>query len=139
MKLLRPRHFDAFHCIGAACEDTCCAGWTVLVDKATFEKYQRASDPALHSLVTINPKSANDDDFSSIELNGLACPALSEGLCSIQHRFGEDYLSNMCATYPRVVNRAGDQLQLSLDLSCPEAARLVLLDPRPMEFVRRSH
>jgi len=32
------------------------------------------------------------------------------------------------------MNYAGDVLRRSLDLSCPEAARIVLLDPRPMEF-----
>jgi lysine-N-methylase len=40
----------------------------------------------------------------------------------------------MCATYPRVVNRVGEVWHRSLDLSCPEAARMALLDPRPMQF-----
>ena len=32
------------------------------------------------------------------------------------------------------MNMVDDVLQRSLDLSCPEAARLVLLDPEPMQF-----
>ncbi len=40
----------------------------------------------------------------------------------------------MCSTYPRVMNVVDDVLQRSLDLSCPEAARIVLLDPEPMQF-----
>jgi len=40
----------------------------------------------------------------------------------------------MCSAYPRVMNVVDDVLQRSLDLSCPEAARIVLLDPNPMEF-----
>jgi lysine-N-methylase len=36
--------------------------------------------------------------------------------------------------YPRVMNVVDDVLQRSLDLSCPEAARIVLLDPGPMQF-----
>ena len=40
----------------------------------------------------------------------------------------------MCSTYPRVMNLVDDVLQRSLDLSCPEAARTVLLDPNPMQF-----
>ncbi|MGA3040937.1 MAG: hypothetical protein ABSF54_09150 [Bryobacteraceae bacterium] len=59
-KLLQLRHFDAFHCIGADCEDTCCVGWFVHVDKPTYEKYQNYTDPdfgpPLHTLVTINEK-----------------------------------------------------------------------------------
>jgi lysine-N-methylase len=67
-------------------------------------------------------------------LNGPSCPFLSEGLCSIQKRLGEQYLSIMCSLYPRIMNVVDDVLQRSLDLSCPEAARLVLLDPNPMQF-----
>ena len=40
----------------------------------------------------------------------------------------------MCSMYPRLMNVVDDTLQRSLDLSCPEAARLVLLDPEPMRF-----
>ena len=141
-KLLQPGCFDAFHCIGSACEDTCCTGWIVHVDKPTYDKYQSCSDPALgpalHTLIAINEKhSAHEDyaeDYASIVFNGAECGFLSEGLCSIQQRLGEAYLSNMCATYPRVMNRVGDVLQRSLDLSCPEAARVTLLNPQPMEF-----
>ncbi len=134
-KLLQPGYFDSFHCIGAACEDTCCTGWIVHIDKTTFGKY----GPSLRSLITINEKSANDDDYAKATLNGDSCPFLEERLCSIQKQFGEDYLSNMCATYPRVLNRAGGMLRRSLDLSCPEAARVALLNPASMEFVERDY
>ncbi len=40
----------------------------------------------------------------------------------------------MCSAYPRVMNVVDDVLQRSLDLSCPEAARIILLDPDPMQF-----
>src|SRR5579862_1817025 len=132
LKLLHPGYFDAFHCIGSDCEDTCCIGWIVHVDKPTYDKYQQCSDPelgpSLRTLITINEKGSNDDDFAKIVFTAAGCAFLSGGLCSIQERLGESYLSNMCATYPRVMNRAGDVLQRSLDLSCPEAARVALLN-----------
>jgi lysine-N-methylase len=40
----------------------------------------------------------------------------------------------MCSAYPRVTNMVDDVFQRSLDLSCPEAARIVLLNPSPMGF-----
>ena len=136
--VLQPRCFETFHCIGSDCEDTCCDGWGVMVDKRTYEKYQNCSDPALaprlHSLITINPTSSSDDDYAKITLSGSRCPFLAEGECSIQKRLGEEYLSDMCATYPRVMNLADGVLQRSLDLSCPEAARVVLLNSNRMEF-----
>ena len=84
--------------------------------------------------MTINPASSSDDNYARINLNGPACPFLTEGLCAIQKTLGEEYLSMMCSAYPRVQNVVDDVLQRSLDLSCPEAARIVLLDPQPMEF-----
>jgi lysine-N-methylase len=143
VKFLQPRQFDAFRCIAADCEDTCCVGWIVHVDKATYEKFQSCSDagfsPALHALVTINDYRSTDDDHARLTLNGATCPFLSEGLCSIQSGLGEDYLPKMCATYPRVLTRAGEVVHRALDLSCPEAARVVLLNPAPMEFYEADY
>ena len=137
-KWLQPRSYHAFRCIGADCEDTCCVGWLVNIDKHTYDAYQHCDDPELgprlHELVTINPASNSDGDYARIDLSGPGCPFLAEGLCSIHNKLGEQYLSIMCATYPRVLNVVDDVLQRSLDLSCPEAARVVLLNPNPMEF-----
>jgi lysine-N-methylase len=142
-KVLQPQYFDSFHCIGSECEDTCCRGWIIHIDKNTYDKYQDCSDPeygpSLRTLIKINEKHSGGEDYANIILNGGVCPFLSERLCSIQGRLGEEYLSNMCATYPRVMNYAGDVLRRSLDLSCPEAARIVLLDPRPMEFHQEEY
>ncbi|MGP0074077.1 MAG: flagellin lysine-N-methylase [Bryobacteraceae bacterium] len=138
VKRLQPRSYHAFRCIGAECEDTCCVGWIVNVDKTTYEAYQRSVDPELgprlHELVTINTDRTSDDNYARINLNGPSCPFLDESLCSIQKKLGEESLPMMCSAYPRVMNVVDDVLQRSLDLSCPEAARIVLLDPNPMEF-----
>jgi lysine-N-methylase len=132
-----PTSYSNFQCIGAACEDTCCEGWGVFVDKMTFQKYQTCSDSQLGAklkeLVTIKPV-GNDLMYATIQSPGGRCSFLAEGLCSIQKRLGEDYLGHTCATYPRVVNTLGNSRERSLDLSCPEAARLMLLDPKPMQF-----
>src|SRR6202044_748851 len=71
-KRLQPRSYHAFRCIGADCEDTCCVGWIVNVDKQTYEAYQRSDDPELgprlHKLVTINTGHSSDDDYARIKL-----------------------------------------------------------------------
>jgi lysine-N-methylase len=140
---LQPRSYSAFRCIGADCEDTCCIGWGVNVDRSTYEAYQRCDDPdlsaPLHQLVTINARNSSDDNYARISLSGAGCPFLSEGLCSIQKKLGEQYLSKMCAAYPRVMSVVDDVLYRSLHLSCPEAARIVLLDPSPMQFDAEPH
>ncbi len=133
-KRLQPRSYGAFRCIGADCEDTCCVGWGVNVDRSTYEAYQRSDDPRLHELVTINPANRGDDNYAKITISGDGCPFLAEGLCSIQKKLGEEYLSKMCASYPRVMSMVDDVLNRSLHLSCPEAARVVMLNPEPMQF-----
>jgi lysine-N-methylase len=69
----------------------------------------------------------------------LVCPFLSaERLCRIQQDYGADYLCVSCATYPRVPRRIEGLLEAPLSLSCPEAARLVLLDPHLMPCEERA-
>ena len=36
---IRLTYAERFRCIGSACEDTCCQGWSVPVDQAAYEKY----------------------------------------------------------------------------------------------------
>jgi len=135
---LQPKSYHAFRCIGAECEDTCCVGWNVNVDKRTYEAYQSCPDPVLgprvRELVAINAAGKSNDDYARIQLTSEGCPFLDQKLCSIHKTLGEEYLSSMCATYPRILNIVDDTLVRSLDLACPEAARIVLLNPNPMEF-----
>ena len=84
--------------------------------------------------MTINPASTSSSDFARIQLDGIRCPALREGLCSVQQTFGEPYIPDMCSTFPRVLTLVDGVLERSLNLSCPEAARLVLTTPGSMTF-----
>ena len=97
---LQPRSYHAFRCIGADCEDTCCVGWIVNIDKNTYDAYQRSDDPELgprlHELVTINPASTSDDSYAHVTLSGSACPFLSDGLCDIQKNWA-NATSRLCA------------------------------------------
>jgi lysine-N-methylase len=139
---IEPRYFERFRCIGADCEDTCCDGWGILIDRRTYEKYRDFPDPdtraSLETVVMINPGGAGFQDHAMIRLSGTRCPALSDGLCSIQEKFGEAYISDLCDVFPRVRNRIDCVLENSLHLSCPEAARLVLLDPFSMVFEEKE-
>jgi lysine-N-methylase len=141
-RVRQPKSFDRFRCIGADCEDTCCVGWGVLVDQATYEKYQnlsgqRIAGKELSSLVEINPARTSSKDYAKFRLDNAGCPALHEGLCSIQQTLGEPYIPDLCSTYPRVLTQIGGVMEKSLHLSCPEAARLVLNDPEAMVVEER--
>ena len=130
---LQPTYSEAFGCIGSACEDNCCGGWSVPIDQATYEKYR--SHPALKQvvseLVVLNTASPSITDYARMPLttNG-ECGFLEEDrLCGIQKHLGAEMLSITCATYPRAVQTIAGEQEAALNLSCPEAARIVLLHP----------
>jgi lysine-N-methylase len=140
--LFKPEYSESFHCIGPACEDSCCEEWTVHVDQSTFEKYQALPAGPLRTIVDesilrmpekTSAKGGSAAAFAQIRMNAdHKCPLLSAGgLCRMQSEYGEAFLSHMCATYPRVVSSIGGVTEKALSLSCPEAARLVLLNPQP--------
>lgn len=128
---LQPRYADSFRCIGSDCEDTCCIGWNVFIDKATYKKYRVTPSmrQAAAELIQINPEARSSFDYASVKLNAEnRCPFLSsKNLCNIQGQHGEGFLSQTCARYPRALVRFDGKTQKGLCMSCPEAARLVLL------------
>jgi lysine-N-methylase len=139
VKARQPEYYAKFRCIGSDCEDTCCAGSGVAIDKETYEKYRACPDPELKPLldekVQKNSESQSDQTYALVVLNGSVCPFLTEKrLCAIQQGLGEDYLSRACYTYPRAMSRVDGILERSLYLSCPEAARLVLLNPEGIKL-----
>ncbi|QYR23895.1 flagellin lysine-N-methylase [Paenibacillus sp. sptzw28] len=140
MTTLIPQYMNSFSCIGSACEDTCCAGWQVTIDKSTYKKYGRVRDKELSPLLNKKVKKKNVDvspeNYASMELDSkMQCSFLSEqNLCRIQQKLGESFLSHVCATYPRTSNLVNNILETSATMSCPEIARLALLNPNKMEF-----
>jgi lysine-N-methylase len=137
---LVPQYLQKFSCIGSECEDTCCVGWRVDIDKRTYLKYKQVKNASLKKLLNENikrtRKNATEKNYAHIKLdNNHSCPMLTkDNLCHIQLELGEEYLSNVCSSYPRVANIVNGTIEKSATLSCPEAARLALLNPNKMEF-----
>lgn len=143
---LMPTYASRFVCIGGDCEDTCCAGWGVALDRESFLRYHDCQDPVLRPLflehVQENPSSKSSRDFGHIAPREDACRScglLSDRrLCLIQERLGEEALSDICAHYPRTFYQVGELHQMALTLSCPEAARLALLAEDAFGFVGKE-
>lgn len=139
-KLLQPQYVGKFRCTGPACEDSCCIGWRVQIDKSTFQNYRECPDADLRAQmdekVTRIRSNASPANYAKVKMNaGGACPFLNpDKLCAIQRKLGETYLSVTCTTYPRTANIVNGTTEKSLTMSCPVAARLALLNPSPMEF-----
>ncbi|GAA0746503.1 flagellin lysine-N-methylase [Clostridium oceanicum] len=139
-KILQPQYMNEFKCIGKECMESCCVKWNIPIDKDTYKKYKDSKNEELKDLFSNNIKrwrSKGDySNYAKIKLkdNG-ECPFLDKDkLCSIYKHLGEDSLSTTCTVYPRDHNKIDDSLEISATMSCPEAARLALLNKNPMEF-----
>ena len=136
------RYMTRFRCIAERCEDTCCSGLKVPVSEPQWARMRAAvagspeESERLHQCVTPNPgRASTEHAFLQMRPDGH-CPLLdTERLCSLQRRHGDAVLPDICATFPRVVTRWGERMEVSGTLACPEVARLCLLAEDAVEPV----
>ena len=127
MKLYKSASYDRFHCLAGACPDTCCQEWDILVDPETAAFYETIPG-ALGEKVRASLHT--EDGETVITLADGHCPMQrSDGLCLLQAQLGEQALCQVCREFPRLHHDYGDFMELNLELSCPEAARLLLQAP----------
>jgi len=130
---LQPTYGGAFRCIGPECEDSCCRNWDIPIDEITYRRYRQFPAEKLGSLVAHFVSECSDKSQDNVHAyirrkpDG-SCPFLGvDRLCGIQKEYGAELLSAPCSIYPRSLAVVHGTLEGSLILSCPEAARNVLL------------
>lgn len=137
-----PKYMMGFKCIGGACEDNCCIGWDVDIDKLTYTKYQRVTHPLmqreLKRYVKVNPDVYSDSinyAFAVLTPEKHCSFLNADRLCMIQKHLGESYLSNVCGSFPRITNKIDGNLERSATPSCPEVMRLLAESSDAMALV----
>ena len=127
MRVAKPSYFDSFTCIASACPDSCCKEWDVQVDAASAE-YYRSLPGVLGDDLRRLLKDADGETVMTIVAG--RCPMWrNDGLCRIQAELGEGALCKTCREFPRLTHDYGDFIERGLELSCPEAARIILSAP----------
>ena len=127
MKTWIPSYYTAFRCIAAACPDCCCKEWIVDVDDRTAVFYRDLDSPLGKCLRQFIK---NTSDGTVLDFESGRCPLWREdGLCRIHAELGPDALCQVCREYPRLRHDYGNFVEYGLELSCPEAARLILTQP----------
>lgn len=135
-----PRYMQEFRCVGGACPENCCTGWTVTIDKASYQQYRAVKSEPLATLMHEKVQRLSDGRAKAYAVIRMqsdgACPFLDVGkLCRIHGELGEQALSGTCSVYPRFNGLDIDKYRLHATLSCPEAARLALSDPSALDPV----
>ncbi len=138
-----PSYMSKFKCIAAACEETCCAGWYIAIDERTYKKYKKVKHPEmkkrLDKEIVVKKGQVIGQNVAKIKLKNNRCAFLAkDNLCDLYTHLGESYLSETCKMYPRNTNEIGEKVELTIALSCPEAARVVLLNREPTTFIEEE-
>ena len=158
-----PDYYKEFSCIAGDCEDTCCAGWQIVIDEKSKKRYAKAATGLdkieknfLHLENNVDSETDNSEAGRSNKKN-LArelrrCVNWREGvfrqdtekrcaflnqdnLCRLYQMAGPDSLCRTCKMYPRHVEEFEGVREITLSLSCPEAARIILGKKEPVHFL----
>lgn len=122
MRYLKPHYYDKFECIADQCPDTCCAGWQIMIDDTSLEHYAKTDAPFGLRL----RNSIDWEEGSFLQYNGR-CSLLNEyNLCDLYLELGPDSLCDTCRMYPRHTEEYDGLRELSITLSCPAAAKIIL-------------
>ncbi|MGL4762235.1 MAG: flagellin lysine-N-methylase [Sarcina sp.] len=126
INILKTTNYDNFKCTADKCKFTCCSGWDVSIDDATYEKWK---NDTTSSYILDNITFRDSDDESGYFVNketSTPCPFLdAKGLCEIVKSHGEDHLSKTCHSFPRVENTFDDTSELTLSCACPEVVEIL--------------
>ena len=133
MRYTKPHFYDSFECLADRCPDTCCAGWQIVIDKDSLDKYEQVEGPFGNRLA--NSIDWEEGTFLQYEKERRCAFLNEQNFCDIYTELAPDALCDTCRMYPRHVEMYDGLREMSLSLSCPEAARIMLTCQEPTEIV----
>lgn len=138
MKLRKPDYYDSFSCIAGACPDTCCRGWSIVVDAASAERFATLQGD-IGARLRAALACQDGETVITCRPDGRCQMLEDDGLCSLQSACGEESLCQVCHRFPRFVTQIGLNQEWGLSLSCPEAARLILTRTNPVTYIHETN
>ncbi|OUQ16820.1 hypothetical protein B5E84_11415 [Lachnoclostridium sp. An14] len=133
MRLIYPSYYHSFSCQASQCPDTCCKGWRISIDGDTLKRYEAEKGPEGEWL----REGVDHRSRAYRQKNGRCVFLDRRRLCGLFLRLGEAMMCRTCRVYPRHKEPYGDRLEISLSLSCPAAAQLILNWAEPVEYRER--
>lgn len=134
MQITYPDYYKEFSCTADKCKDTCCAGWGIVIDDNTLKKYRQvkgAFGKRLRQEIDWKEKSFCQKAGRCAFLN-------QQNLCDIYTELGEQAFCDTCRRYPRHIEEFENLREISLSLSCPEAAEIILSRQEKVRFITRE-
>ena len=135
MYYLYPDYYKKFHCTADKCIDTCCAEWQIVIDDDSLEKYGKYEGDYQQTLCQ-----NIDWEEGVFEHNKRGKCALLRGdnLCDMYIHMGAGSLCSTCREYPRHTEEFENLREITLSLSCPEVAKIVMNTTEPVTFISKE-
>ncbi len=133
MDYIYPNYYGKFQCIADQCPDTCCAGWQIAIDDPSLKKYKKTKG-------IIGNRLHNEIDWKESVFRQYdgRCAFLNEhDLCDLYLEGGESMFCKTCKTYPRHVEEYEGLKEISLSISCPVVANMIVGLKEPVRFLER--
>ena len=131
MLYVKPDYYNKFKCIADKCEATCCAGWQIVIDEASMERYEK--EPGRYGEILRERIDWKEGVFKQDGCKRCAFLNL-DNLCDMYKHLGEESLCVTCTNYPRHIEEFENQREITLAISCPEVARIILSQKEPVSF-----
>lgn len=131
MEYIIPDYYQEFSCVGEDCPDTCCAGWQIVIDEKSQKKYRKEKG-------LFGNRLKSEIDWKKgmfLQYEGRCAFLNDQNLCDIYTEIGKDKLCRTCQQYPRHMEEFESLREISLSLSCPIAAKLILGKQEPVKFL----
>ena len=126
-----PDYYDKFTCIAGECPATCCAAWEIVIDDESLEKY-RQYEGEYKSILQKNIKWKKG--VFKHEKYGKCAFLRRDNLCDMYANMGKDSLCTTCREYPRHKEEYENVREISLSLSCPVVADILLNHEEKVNF-----
>lgn len=127
-----PDYYDKFKCIADKCPDTCCAGWQIVIDEESMKKYQSFKGDYVWKVMGC----VDWETETFRQDKAKRCAFLNkENLCDLYTNAGESYLCKTCREYPRHTEEFEGVREITLSVSCPEVARILMEQMEPVKFI----
>ena len=127
-----PDYYKEFSCVAGDCEDTCCAGWQIVIDEKSQKKYKKVRGDFRKRLL----RSINWKEGVFKQSADKRCAFLNnDNLCDMYTALGSKSLCKTCRLYPRHIEEFEGVREISLSISCPEVAKILLAKKEPVRFL----
>lgn len=129
MRYTVPDYYKKFQCLAGACPETCCAGWQIVIDQKSLRKYRKAKGSFGNRI----RNSVNWKEETFLQYEDRRCAFLNEdNLCDMHIEAGPEMMCATCRKYPRHVEEFENEREITLSMSCPAVAEMILGKQEPV-------